>query len=66
VDSLLSGNGNGIRAEANATVRVSGSSIIFNGSGFSSKSEARIISLQNNTVDGNGKNGAPTKTIILQ
>ena len=66
VDSLLSGNGNGIRAEANATVRVSGSSIIFNGSGFSSKSEARIVSLQNNIVDGNGKNGTPTKTIILQ
>jgi parallel beta helix pectate lyase-like protein len=66
VDSYLSGNGNGIRADSNAIVRVSGSSVVFNGSGFVSKTDGKIISLQNNIVDGNGKNGVPTSTLILQ
>lgn len=65
-NSLLSGNGNGIRADANATVRISGSSIVLNDTGLASKASGKIISLKNNTVEGNSTNGAPTVTVVMQ
>lgn len=65
-NSLLSGNGNGVRVDSSATVRISDSSIVFNDAGLVWRAPGKILSFQNNTVDGNAKNGAPTATVTLQ
>jgi Right handed beta helix region len=65
VNSLLSGNDKGIGAGANSTIRISGNSILYNTIGLS-VSQGKIVSFQNNVIDGNGTNGAPTSKATLQ
>lgn len=56
--------GTGVRATgANATLRLSNSTVIGNLTGLSVASGASIISFGNNRITGNGTNGAPTSTI---
>ncbi len=64
-NSLLAENVTGILAGANATFRISGNTITFNGTGLSAQ-QGKIISLKNNLIDSNGTNGAPTSTVTLQ
>lgn len=67
INSLVSGNSDGIRVDNNATIRVSGCSIVFNGLSFVWKgTTGKIISYQNNLIDGNLQNTAPTSTAVLK
>lgn len=64
--SLISGNGTGVQAGPNATFRISGNTIVHNTTGLSATGTGKIISFKDNIIDGNGTNGAPTSTVVLQ
>ena len=66
-NSLLSGNGTGMSAGSAATFRISGNTIVYNSAGLVTHGRTgKIISYQNNTLDGNSTNGSPTSTSVLQ
>lgn len=64
--SVLTGNGTAVLAGANSTVRISGNSIMHNTVGLSVGKQGKIISFRDNAVDGNGTNGTPSSTVVLQ
>ena len=64
-NSLITGNVLGISATTGTTIRLSGNTIAFNTTGLSVAS-GKILSFKNNTIDGNGTNGTPTSTVLLQ
>lgn len=64
--SLIAGNGTGLLAKANATIRISGNTITYNTTGLSATGTGKIISFKDNAIDGNGTNGTPTSTVVLQ
>ena len=64
-NSLLNGNGTGVTASNGTTVRLSGNTIVFNRTGLAAPT-GKIISFRNNSIDGNGTNGAPTSTVAQQ
>lgn len=66
VDSLFAGNATGIHAGAGATVRLSGNTIVHNGTGLMAVDTGKILSARNNVIDGNATNGAPTGPLPLQ
>jgi hypothetical protein len=61
---VISNNTTGVQAEgsANASVRLSNTLITSNSVGLSSVTSGQLISFVNNSVAGNGTNGAPTST----
>lgn len=63
-NSLLNGNGKGISASTGTTVRLSGNTIAFNTTGLSAT--GKIVTYKNNTIDGNGTNGASSSAETLQ
>lgn len=65
-NTSLTGNGTAIFAGANATIRISGNTIFQNTKGLSALTRGKIISFNNNAIDGNGINGTATSTISLQ
>ena len=66
VDSLFAGNATGIHAGAGATVRLSGNTIVHNGTGVLAAGGGKILSARNNVIDGNQTNGAPTGPLPMQ
>lgn len=64
-NSVLSGNAIAINAANGTTFRLSGNTIAFNMTGLSA-SAGKIISFKNNSIDGNGTNGAPTSVVSQQ
>jgi hypothetical protein len=66
VDSLFAANATGIHAGAGATVRLSGNTIVHNGTGVLAVGSGKILSARNNVIDGNQTNGAPTAPMQLQ
>lgn len=64
--SLLAENGIGVQAGPNATVRISGNTIVHNTTGLSVTGTGKIVSFKDNVIDGNGTNGSPTSTVTLQ
>ena len=64
-NSFLNGNGTGISAGANSLFRLSGNTITHNTTGLAAP-QGKISSFKNNAIDGNGTNGAPTMTVVLQ
>lgn len=64
-NSLMNGNGAGISAGSGTTFRLSGNTIAYNTTGLS-VSQGKIVSYKNNSIDGNGANGAATATVSLQ
>ena len=64
--SSITGNGTGLRAGANSTFRISGSTIGFNTTGLSVLLRGQIISFGNNAIDGNTTNGSPSSTVALR
>jgi hypothetical protein len=66
VDSLLAANAGGIHAGAGATVRLSGNTIVHNGTGVMAAAGGKILSARNNLIDGNQTNGTPSGAIPLQ
>jgi len=66
VDSLFAANATGIHAGAGATVRLSGNTIVQNGTGVMAVGSGKILSARNNVIDGNQTNGAPTGPMPLQ
>jgi len=65
-NSLLNGNGKGIYAGPGATFWLSGNTIAFNTIGLSSAAQGKIVSFKNNSIDGNGTNGAPNLAVNQQ
>lgn len=65
-NSFFTGNGTAVVANANATIRLSGNSIMHNTVGLSYAKQGKIISFKDNAIDANGTNGTPTSTAILQ
>jgi hypothetical protein len=64
--STLNG-GNGIRAfGAGALVHIGNSTVRGNGAGLIAASGGQILSYQNNQLDGNGVDGAPTGVLTLK
>jgi len=64
-NTSLTGNGTAIAAGPNATFRISGNMIFHNTTGLSALAKGKIISFNNNAIDGNGTNGAATSTMTL-
>jgi len=64
-NSLLNGNGTGILAGAGTVFRLSGNTIAFNTTGLSAP-QGKIVSFRNNSIDGNGTNGAATSPVTQQ
>jgi hypothetical protein len=64
-NSLINGNGTGISAGSGTSIRLSGNTIAFNTTGLSATS-GKILSFKNNAIEGNGINGVPTSTVLLQ
>ena len=64
--SLIAGNGIGVSAGPNATIRLGSNAITANKIGLAAAKNGAIISFKNNAIDGNGTNGAPTSTTPLQ
>ncbi|MBC7899948.1 MAG: right-handed parallel beta-helix repeat-containing protein [Saprospiraceae bacterium] len=65
-NSFFAGNGTAIVANANATIRISGNSIMHNTVGLSYAKPGKIISFKDNAIDANGTSGAPTSVVVLQ
>lgn len=64
--SIFMGNGTAVLAGANATVRISGNSIMHNTVGLTVGKQGKIISFKDNAIDGNGTNGTPSSVTVLQ
>lgn len=56
INSVVAGNGNGLRAGTGSTFRLTGSSVVANAAGLVSGG-GKIVPVQNNLIDGNRKNG---------
>jgi hypothetical protein len=66
VDSLFAGNATGIHAGAGTTVRLSGNTIVHNGTGVLAAGNGKILSAGNNVIDGNKTTGSPTGPLPMQ
>ncbi len=63
---LIAGNGNGIQAGNNGTIRISGNTISENYIGMSILSNGKIISYGNNALTANLTSATPTSIVALQ
>jgi hypothetical protein len=65
-DTTISFCGNGILSQRNAIVGLRSDSIIFNSTGLAIANGGQIWSYGNNSVDGNGTDGAPTRILAFK
>ena len=65
-NAMVSNNSVGVAADAGAIVRVGGSTITGNGTGWQATNGGQIQSYSTNNVAGNTSDGAATTTLSLQ
>jgi hypothetical protein len=63
-DCVVMNNGTGVSALTGGTIRLTGSTVTGNTTGLSATGS--IVSYSSNMLDGNGTDGTPTSTIVLQ